>query len=85
MILIYVISLHYIIENWKDNETYNKILDNILSRNDVATFINESGVNGDTPLIIATKKNNISLCKKLDSLGADKNKETKSKLHIRLL
>ena len=63
--------LHYIIKDYKDIPDGKSIINTLLSRNDVKTFINEQGANGDTPLVTAVK-NNMNLCELLIDNGANK-------------
>lgn len=61
--------LHYLVaEPNPDIDLINKIL----KRSDVKSFINKQNKEGDTPLIAAVKAGQHDLCKLLESAGADK-------------
>ena len=64
--------LHYVIENWKDDEAHRKILNSFLNRRNLKSFIDSTGIDGDTPIILATKKGHSLICELLDRHGADK-------------
>ena len=64
--------LHHIIENWKDDEAHKKILNSFLNRKNLKTFIDSAGIDGDTPIVLATKKGHSVICEMLDKYGADK-------------
>lgn len=64
--------LHHIIENWKEDEAHKKILNSFLDRRNLKTFIDSTGIDGDTPIVLATKKGHSVVCEMLDKYGADK-------------
>ena len=64
--------LHHIIENWKEDEAHKKILNSLLNRKNLKTFIDSTGIDGDTPIVLATKKGHTVVCEMLDKYGADK-------------
>lgn len=61
--------LHYLAQ---DYDTTKNIINKILQRSDIKTFINIQNNNGDTPLILSVVASNHDLCGQLITHGADK-------------
>jgi hypothetical protein len=65
--------LNHLAKNYNMLPNKERVINKILSRSDVASFINKGNNNGDTPLITATRGKEYDLCKKLVEKKADKN------------
>lgn len=74
--------IHYIIENWKEDEAHKKIFNGLLNQKNISSFIDGIGIGGDTPIILATKKGIIYVCELLDKYGADKSIENNDGLCV---
>ena len=74
--------LHFIIENWKDDMAHKKILNLLLNKKNIKTFVNSIGINGDTPIVLAAKKGFTYICELLDKCGADKSIENRDGLCV---
>lgn len=68
--------LHYLAQ---DYDTTKHIINKILSRHDIKSFVNIQNNNGDTPLILSVVASNHDLCEQLIERGADK--KIKNKLN----
>lgn len=76
--------VHYIVSNWENNNDYNDIINMIFNRNDVHSFIDERGHNGDTLIIIATKKQFTPLCNILKNKRCSLNIKNDDGLYVGL-
>lgn len=74
--------IHYIIENWKDDEAHKKIFNTLLNKKNIKSFIDSVGIGGDTPIILATKKGIVYICELLDKYGANKSIENNEGLCV---
>jgi len=64
--------LHILIKHYYD-PLNQKIINNIIKRHNVLSFINQQNADGDTPLILAVKYGHMDLAEKLIAHGANKN------------
>ena len=71
--------LHYLIMNSNPN---TQLIEKILNRPDVKSFINLQNKDGDTVLILCVVSGHHDLCTKLIEKGADKEKKNKKGLHV---
>jgi hypothetical protein len=71
--------LHYLA---LDYDTTSHIIDKILKRRDVKSFINIQNNNGDTPLILSVIASQHDLCEKFINTGADKSIKNNQSLSI---
>ena len=71
--------LHYLA---LDYDVTSKIINKILKRKDVKSFINIQNNNGDTPLILSVIASQHDLCEKFINMGADKSIKNNQSLSI---